>query len=137
MARPRKRRPLVSCAYHRRKPLLSANCVLVLPINEDQLTPDIPPKEVTKIALRLKHQIEQVVPCELEEDSVTTPLSPIITSEVVQTAKEAGGEEYRACVVFCLLICHKWFERLATLELWDADLHHIRAVACEIIAKRM
>ncbi|KAF2787842.1 hypothetical protein K505DRAFT_287227 [Melanomma pulvis-pyrius CBS 109.77] len=94
-------------------------------------------KEVTKIALRLKHQIEQVIPCELEEDLVSKPHSPILTKAVVATAKQAGGEENRACVVYCLLVVKKWFKSQALVELWDADLHDIRAIAAELIAKRI
>ena len=52
-------------------------------------------------------------------------------------AKSAGGDENAACVVYCLLVARKWFNRLAVLELWDADLHHLRAVSCDIIAKRL
>jgi hypothetical protein len=97
----------------------------------------VPPKEVTKIALRLKHQIEQVVPCELEENNITKAHSPILTNAVIRTAKEAGGTEYRACVVYCLLVVKKWFKKQALCELWDADLHDVRAVAAEMMAKRI
>ncbi|KAL1607913.1 Calcium channel yvc1 [Paraconiothyrium brasiliense] len=97
--------------------------------------PPVPPKEVTKVALRLKHQIEQVIPCELEQELVIKPHSHIITPSVVATAKEAGGEQYAACVVYCLLVVKKWFKRQALAELWDADLHEVRAVAAEKLAK--
>jgi hypothetical protein len=40
-------------------------------------------------------------------------------------------------VVFCLLVCLRWFKMQSNIELWDADLHLRRAVACEVIAKRM
>ena len=40
----------------------------VLPLSEgERPSYAIPPAEVTKVALRLKYQIEQVIPCELEE----------------------------------------------------------------------
>ncbi|MCJ1443553.1 MAG: hypothetical protein MMC23_004052 [Stictis urceolatum] len=96
-----------------------------------------PPKEVTKVALRLKYQMEQVVPCELEEWKITKANSPIITRKVVKAAKGAGGDEYSSCIIYCLLVCNKWFKRQALIELWDADLHEARAVACEILAKRL
>ncbi|WPG98016.1 calcium channel yvc1 [Acrodontium crateriforme] len=100
----------------------------------------IPTKEVTLIALRLKYQIEAIIPCELPEDRITQPHSNVITDAVVETAKSAGKlsgatEDYGACVVYCLLICKNWFKRQANLELWDADLHEVRAIACEKIAK--
>ena len=109
----------------------------VLPTRESNIPTAVPAETVTKIALRLKHQIETVIPCEVEEDNVVKALSPIVTPKVVETAAKAGGEEHRSCVVYGLLVCKKWFKRQALLELWDADLHGVRATACEIVAKRM
>lgn len=103
----------------------------------EALPPALPAKEVTKVALRLKYQIEQVIPCELDEDSVTKANSNILTKAVIQTTREAGGEENKACVVYCLLVCLRWFKLQALAELWDSDLHELRAVACEVLAKRM
>ncbi|KAF2014117.1 hypothetical protein BU24DRAFT_210579 [Aaosphaeria arxii CBS 175.79] len=105
--------------------------------HERQPPSPIDPKEVTKIALRLKHQIEQVIPCELEEEAVSKPHSSIITNAVVETARQAGGEHNGSCVVYCLLVVKKWFKQQALVELWDADLHDVRAVAAEIMAKRI
>lgn len=98
---------------------------------------EMPPKEVTKVALRLKFQIEQVIPIELDEAKITKANSAVITKKVIKTAQEAGGQEYKACVVYCLLVCKRWFKKQSQLELWDSDLHDVRAVACEIIAKRI
>ncbi|KAJ5709456.1 ATPase P-type K/Mg/Cd/Cu/Zn/Na/Ca/Na/H-transporter [Penicillium malachiteum] len=103
----------------------------------DEPQPSDSSKEITKVALRLKYQIEQVVCCEVEENVLTDPNSRIINQAVIETASRAGGEEYRACVVFCLLVCLRWFKIQASIELWDADLHEVRAVACEVIAKRI
>ncbi len=97
----------------------------------------IPAPIVTKIALKLRHLIEECVPCELEEEQITRSHSKIITKKVVQAAREAGGHEHRACVVFCLLVNKRWWRHQSLDELWDADLHHGRAVACEVIAKAM
>lgn len=120
------------------RPELREQMQSLLPLAREALPPSpIPAKEVTIIALRLKHQIEQVIPCELELDRVVQPHSDIITDAVVDTSKKAGGEENKACVVFCLLMVEKWFKKQAILELWDADLHHLRAEACEVIAKRI
>ncbi|KAA8910563.1 hypothetical protein FN846DRAFT_939075 [Sphaerosporella brunnea] len=95
----------------------------------------IPAKRVTAVALRLKYLVEQAVPCELKETQITRPHSEIITHSVVQLAREAGGPEDRACVVFCLLVCLRWFKRQAVLEMFDADLDNLRAEACQVIAK--
>lgn len=104
---------------------------------EDEPTSAIPAPEVTKVALRLKHLIEQCVPCELEENLITMANSKVITDNVVKAALEAGGEEYGSCVVYCLLVNQRWFKKQARLELWDADLHKVRGIAAEIIAKKM
>ncbi|KAI4863804.1 hypothetical protein F4820DRAFT_425896 [Hypoxylon rubiginosum] len=110
----------------------------LLPFHRDEsIVSAIPAPDVTKIALRLRYLIEQCVPCELEELQVTRPHSKIITPKVIKAAKEAGGLENRACVVYCLLVVKRWFKHQAIVELWDADLHQIRAVACEVIAKQI
>lgn len=110
----------------------------VLPrYREQHIESAIPAPEVTKVALRLRYLIEEAVPCELEEQQITCPHSNILTKKVLQAAKEAGGTEHGACVVFCLLVAKRWFSHQAVAELWDADLHSVRAVACEVIAKQM
>lgn len=81
--------------------------------------------------------IEQCVPCELEEDQITCANSRVITKKVMKAAKEAGGREHRACVVFCLLVNKRWFKHQSVAELWDADLHRVRSVACEVLAKNI
>ena len=40
-------------------------------------------------------------------------------------------------MVYCLLVVKKWFQKQALAELWDADLHDVRAIAAEIMAKRI
>lgn len=87
------------------------------------------------MALRLRYLIEQCVPCELEEDLVTKAHSRIITPKVLKAAKEAGGEEYGGCVVYGLLVNKRWFKHQAMVEIWDAELYQVRAVAAEMIAK--
>ncbi|KAI1101691.1 hypothetical protein F4804DRAFT_315254 [Jackrogersella minutella] len=110
----------------------------ILPIHrEDSIESAIPAPEVTKVALRLRYLIEQCVPCELEEDRITASHSRVITPKVIKAAKEAGGPEYRSCVIFCLLVVKRWFKHQALVELWDASLHEVRATACEVIAKQI
>lgn len=110
----------------------------LLPTFEESALPSaIPAPEVTKVALKLRYLIEECVPCELEESLITCSHSRIITRSVVKAAKEAGGREYGACVVYALLVNKRWFKLQAMLELWDADLHNIRATACEVIAKHL
>lgn len=105
--------------------------------NHDQIRSAIPPPEVTKVCLRLRHLVQECVPCEMEVSRVTTPHSRIITQKVIQAAKEAGGNEIRGCVVYCLLVNQRWFKHEAIAELWDSDLHKLRAEACGVIAKAL
>ena len=110
----------------------------LLPAHSSDLPPSaVPAKEVTKVALRLKYHIEQVIPIELDEAKIIKANSPVVTKKVIKTALEAGGSEHKQCVVYCLLVCKRWFKKQAMLELWDSDLHDVRAVACEVIAKRI
>ncbi|KAJ5106004.1 hypothetical protein NUU61_003351 [Penicillium alfredii] len=103
----------------------------------DEAEPSQSSKEIAKVALRLKYQIEQVVFCEVEESALTDPNSRVITPNVIETTKRAGGDDYKACIVYCLLVCLRWFKIQSSVELWDADLHEARAIACEVIAKRI
>lgn len=113
----------------------------MLPSHRDDTIPSaIPARDVTLIALRLKLQLETVIPCELPEERVTAAHSNVITDAVVATSKSAGklsNKDYSSCVVFCLLVVKKWFKRQAMLELWDSELHDLRAEACEVIAKKI
>ncbi|KAG5950092.1 hypothetical protein E4U53_005492 [Claviceps sorghi] len=105
--------------------------------NRDNMRSSVPPSEVTKVCLRLRHLVQECVPCEMEGSKVTTPHSRIITHKVIQAAKEAGGLENRGCVVYCLLVNQRWFKHEAVVELWDSDLHKLRAEACQVIAKAL
>jgi hypothetical protein len=73
----------------------------------------------------------------MEESKVTRAHSRVITKKVIKAARSAGGEEARGCVVYCLLVNKRWFTHEAAVELWDADLHQLRAVACGVIAKQL
>lgn len=97
----------------------------------------IPAEAVTEVALRLRHLIEECVPCELSEEQITQPHSKVITKKVIKAAKEAGGQDRAACVVYCLLVNKRWWKHQALVELWDAELHLLRALACEVIAKQL
>ncbi|KAI0467652.1 hypothetical protein F4859DRAFT_493157 [Xylaria cf. heliscus] len=110
----------------------------LLPTHQDpSIQSAIPAPEVTKIALRLRYLVQECVPCELEEHQITEPHSKVITHKVIRAAREAGGVENRACVVYCLLVAKHWFRRQSLRELWDASLHQLRATACEVIAKHI
>ncbi|RVD89800.1 uncharacterized protein DFL_000792 [Arthrobotrys flagrans] len=103
---------------------------------EEQPT-GIDAKTVTLVAMRIKYLVEETVPCELAEDQITKPHSSIITNNVIELARNAGGDENKSCVIYCLLVCLEWFRWQSKKELYDADLGQLRAVACQILAKRI
>ncbi|KAH8131372.1 hypothetical protein FP744_10003743 [Trichoderma asperellum] len=106
-------------------------------IRNEDIDSAIPPAEVTKVCLRLRHLVQECVPCEMEESRITEPHSRIITPHVIRAAKEAGGQENKGCVVYSLLVNQRWFTHEANVELWDAGLHNLRAEACGVIAKAL
>jgi hypothetical protein len=115
----------------------SLTSLAVIPIRESAIDTPYDPAEVTKVALRLRHLLCEVIPCELEEDRITRPHSRIITPAVLQAAREAGDSKYRDCVVYCLLVNKAWFRAQAKIEIWDAELHNLRAVGAEVVAKAL
>ncbi|OAQ83038.1 potassium ion channel Yvc1 [Purpureocillium lilacinum] len=129
------RQPGVGGSGHHRDWLHQEEQALLPQLRNEHLQTSVPPAEVTKVCLRLRHLLQECVPCEMDEARITTPHSRIITTKVVKAAKEAGGQEYKGCVVYCLLVNERWFRHEALVELWDAGLHKLRAVACGVIAK--
>ncbi|KAL7912692.1 calcium permeable channel [Trichoderma velutinum] len=128
--------PRASRGHHANRGLRTP--VPVLPqLRNEEIDSAIPPADVTKVCLRLRHLVQECVPCEMEETRITTPHSRIITPNVIQAAKEAGGQEYKGCVVYALLVNQRWFKHESDVELWDAGLHNLRAEACGVIAKAL
>ncbi|KAK6537532.1 hypothetical protein TWF694_011714 [Orbilia ellipsospora] len=97
----------------------------------------IDPKTVTLVAMRIKYLVEETVPCELEEEQIIKPHSPILTSRVIDLCRNAGGDDNKSCVIYCLLVCFQWFRWQSLKELYDADLGQLRATACQMLAKRI
>ncbi|QYT01486.1 Ca2+ permeable channel [Trichoderma simmonsii] len=124
--------------HHSRRQWVHEEERALLPqLRNEEIDSAIPPADVTKVCLRLRHLVQECVPCEMEESRITAPHSRIITPNVIQAAKEAGGQEYKGCVVYALLVNQKWFNHEANVELWDAGLHNLRSEACGVIAKAL
>lgn len=100
---------LVSCPGDRPANKKLRTLVIVLPhIRNEEIDSAIAPAEVTKVCLRLRHLVQECVPCEMEESRITEPHSRIITPHVIRAAKEAGGQENKGCVVCDYLeICNR------------------------------
>ncbi|KAK0549184.1 Calcium channel yvc1, partial [Tilletia horrida] len=76
------------------------------------------------------------------EADATVPLhrrSSNRSGAVVGTAQQQAleNDDLSGCIVYCLLVCYRFFWRQSRSELWDADLHESRMVACDLLAKRI
>lgn len=120
----------------------------VLPLTDDRLSTYIAPspRQVLRICLNLKHLIDRAVPVQFDEAVVLAADSKILTSEVVQLAKEAAGGQgdgrhgtssykYRAALVFALLKVTRWYWELSATEIHDSELYFLRASTAQQIAK--
>ncbi|KAK9453130.1 hypothetical protein V1511DRAFT_505722 [Dipodascopsis uninucleata] len=97
----------------------------------------ITPRDTTVTAIRLMRLINTLVPIELKESRITRPGNSVITDEVIETAKQAGEESKRACIIFSLLTAISWYRKIKRQELYDADLNDLRILACQYLAKRI
>ncbi|RKF62230.1 Calcium channel YVC1 [Erysiphe neolycopersici] len=122
---------------HRERDQRFENETLSLLPTHQESSSGVTAAQVTKTALRLRYLIEECIPYEKDAAKITVSHSRIITKGVIKAASEAGGVHFRACVVYCLLVNKRWFKKQAQLELCDADLLNVRAIACEVIAKNI
>ncbi|OLL25622.1 Eukaryotic translation initiation factor 2 subunit alpha [Neolecta irregularis DAH-3] len=96
-------------------------------------------KKVAKTASRVRFVIERLIDCELDQEEIVKPNSRIMTKNVVALVEDIGGPAIhdRACIVFALLICRRYFQRQLVTDLTDTDVNLPRVVACDILAKRI
>lgn len=80
--------------------------------------------------------IIELIPLAVKESHITNPKSRIITKGVLDLVEKAGQAE-PGCVVFCCVYVARYFHRLCQKDLPDADVHVLRAIACEVIAKQL
>ncbi|KAK9477094.1 hypothetical protein V1514DRAFT_334852 [Lipomyces japonicus] len=109
----------------------------LLPRDEVQVASIISPREITVVTLKLKSLIDELIPIEVKETRITRPGGSVITPDVIELAVQAAPGEKKACLIFALLICKHWYHKLELAALFDADLYALRALACEILAKRI
>ncbi|BFZ62032.1 Calcium channel yvc1 [Saitoella coloradoensis] len=114
----------------------------LLPYSENDLhrSPAISAQHCTKVALRIRYLVQEIIPVAYKESHVTKPNSRIITSDVIELVRTRAGvdsKETNACVVYALLMCRRWFMKQSKSNLPDADLNNLRAVACDVLAKQI
>lgn len=94
------------------------------------------PETLTKLIHRLRILTLRLLPIEVDVKSLGVPGSRIITPQVISAYVDAAGDFYNE-LPYCLLIAHAAF-------IWDANHNPAdhgenlgRAVACEVLARRI
>ncbi|PWN48804.1 hypothetical protein IE53DRAFT_176641 [Violaceomyces palustris] len=96
---------------------------------------DVSPKTISALIRRVRALVRRLIDHEVEESSIVGA-EGIISQEVVLAFHELGGDFVDA-LPFSLLQARKNFLRDASDSHSDASLNELRAVACEVIARRL
>ncbi|KAL0067656.1 Calcium channel yvc1 [Marasmius tenuissimus] len=94
------------------------------------------PNTLTKLVKRLRALTLQLLPIEVEPQELITPTSRIITPEVISAYKAAAGDFLEA-LPYCLLRARAEFKWDAEHNPADYDENYGRAIACEVLARRI
>ncbi|KAI0089070.1 calcium activated cation channel [Irpex rosettiformis] len=97
---------------------------------------DPTPDTLTKLVRRLRTLTLTLLPLQVPLDSINDPTSRIITPRVVQAYIAAGGDLVEA-LPYCLLRARKEFIWEANHNPADYDENLCRAIACEVLARRV
>ncbi|WVR03896.1 hypothetical protein IAU60_000895 [Kwoniella sp. DSM 27419] len=94
------------------------------------------PDTISKLVKRCRALILRLLPVEVEASQITDATSSIITPEVIVAFAKAGGD-FGEAVPFCLLRAKATFMTEAYANPADYDENVIRAVAAEVLARRI
>ncbi|KAE8234315.1 hypothetical protein CF326_g638 [Tilletia indica] len=94
---------------------------------------DVSPKTISALIRRLRALVVNLIPAEVDLETVTGT-EGILNAPVVRAFDLAGGD-FGDAVPYCLI--ESYHEFLKDAERADYDLNHLRAVACEILARRI
>ncbi|OJA19294.1 hypothetical protein AZE42_00451 [Rhizopogon vesiculosus] len=94
------------------------------------------PDTLTKLVKRLRALTTTLLPVEVDEDSINDPTSRIITPNVISAFSDAAGDFVEA-LPYCLLRAHAEFMKEAYRNPADFGENRGRAVACEVLARRI
>lgn len=94
------------------------------------------PDTLTKLVKRLRALATKLLPVEVDVESINDPTSRIITPNVVSAFSDAAGDFVEA-LPYCLLRAHAEFMREAYVNPADFGENRGRAVACEVLARRI
>ncbi|CAD6933994.1 unnamed protein product [Tilletia controversa] len=94
---------------------------------------DVSAKTISALIRRLRALVVQLIPAEVDLETITGT-EGILNAQVIHAFDEAGGD-FADAVPFCLI--ESYHEFLKDADRSDYDLNHLRAVACEILARRI
>ncbi|OAX44017.1 hypothetical protein K503DRAFT_846787 [Rhizopogon vinicolor AM-OR11-026] len=94
------------------------------------------PDTLTKLVKRLRALTTTLLPVEVDEESINDPTSRIITPNVISAFSDAAGDFVEA-LPYCLLRAHAEFMKEAYRNPADFGENRGRAVACEVLARRI
>ncbi|KAG1761379.1 hypothetical protein EDD22DRAFT_897285 [Suillus occidentalis] len=94
------------------------------------------PDTLTKLMKRLRALATKLLPVEVDEASINDPTSRIITPNVISAFSDAAGD-FGEALPYSLLCARACFMREAYLNPADFGENRGRAVACEVLARRI
>ncbi|KAK8861535.1 hypothetical protein IAR55_002357 [Kwoniella newhampshirensis] len=94
------------------------------------------PDTISKLIKRCRALVTRLLPVEVEISDISDATSSIITPEVIEAFAKAGGD-FGEAVPFCLLRAKATFTRDAYANPADYDENLVRAVAAEVLARRI
>ncbi|EIW82309.1 hypothetical protein CONPUDRAFT_81817 [Coniophora puteana RWD-64-598 SS2] len=94
------------------------------------------PDTLTKLIKRLRLLTFTLLPHEVDVESISNPVSKVITPNVVNAYLDAAGD-FKAALPYCLLQARARFMSEANNNPADYDENLGRATACEVIARRI
>ncbi|KAI0335667.1 hypothetical protein GY45DRAFT_1317046 [Cubamyces sp. BRFM 1775] len=97
---------------------------------------DPSPETVTSLVRRVKIMTLKLLPVEVHPDSISDPMSRIITPQVINAYIEAAGD-FMEALPYCLLRARKEFLWEANHNPADYGENYARATACEVLARRV
>ncbi|KZP00161.1 calcium activated cation channel [Calocera viscosa TUFC12733] len=91
---------------------------------------------VSRIVKRLRAMVLTLLPIEVEESRLIDSTTRIITPAVINSFGKAAGD-FQEALPFCLLRARRTFEEEAQRNPADFDENMARAMACEILARKL
>ncbi|SGY20209.1 BQ5605_C017g08528 [Microbotryum silenes-dioicae] len=94
------------------------------------------PRTVTAIVRRIEALTLELLPIQVDLDELTSPVSGILTQQVVEAYSKIAGD-FDQCLPFALLEARRYFRQQAYLNPSDSDENEGRKLACEALARKL